>query len=134
LEFPAIVREARRKQATLLFLDESAMHEDGAVATTWGPKGERPQVRVSGSRRRTNIISAVSPRGRLWFRCFRGTLTAARFIEFLRALQHDVRGEIVLVGLIHFLGHLERGGYDGSEDGRVDEEEQRGEGGTPAAA
>jgi transposase len=97
LEFPAIVREARRKQATLLFLDESAMHEDGAVATTWGPKGERPQVRVSGSRRRTNIISAVSPRGRLWFRCFRGTLTAARFIEFLRALQHDVRGEIVLV-------------------------------------
>jgi transposase len=97
VEFPAIVREVRRKQATLLFLDESAMHEDGSIGTTWAEKGRRPTVRVSGSRRRVNIISAVSPRGRLWFRCFRGTLTADRFVEFLRALRRDIRGDLVIV-------------------------------------
>lgn len=96
-DFPRVVRFAKRKQATLLFLDETGVHEDGPIGTTWGVRGERPVVRVSGSRRRTNVISAVSPRGRLWFRCFRGTLGAARFIDFLKALLHDVRGYIVLV-------------------------------------
>lgn len=95
--FPAIVREAMRKQATLLFLDEAAVHEDGPIGTTWGSRGSTPIVRASGKRRRINVISAISPRGRLWFRCFRGTLSAGGFIEFLKALLHDVRKKIVLV-------------------------------------
>lgn len=95
--FPSIVRDVRRRQATLLFADEAGVHEDAPVGRTWGVKGDRPIVRLSGWRRRLNAISAVSPRGRLWFRCFKGTLSAPVFIEFLRALLHDVRGRIVLV-------------------------------------
>lgn len=96
-DFARIVRLVKRKQATLLFADETGVHEDGPIGTTWGNRGERPVVRVTGTRRRVNVISAISPRGRLWFRCFGGTLTAARFIEFLRGLLKDVRGYIVLV-------------------------------------
>jgi transposase len=96
-EFPAIVRQVRRRQSTLLFEDESGVHEDGPVARTWGLKGRRPVVRVTGTRRRVNVISSISPRGRLWFRSFSGTLTAPRFVGFLEALLHDVRGEIDLV-------------------------------------
>lgn len=96
-EFPAIVRAMRRRQATLLFQDETGVHEDGPVARTWGRRGQTPVVQVTGRRDRINVISAISPRGRLWFRCYRGTLTAVRFIGFLRDLLHDVRGEIDLV-------------------------------------
>lgn len=96
-EFPQLVRGARRRQATLLFLDESAVHEDGPVDRTWGLRGQRPVVRVTGRRGRINVLSAVSPRGRLWFRCYPGTLTAPRFSEFLAGLLHDVRGTIELV-------------------------------------
>jgi len=96
-EFPRIVRLARRRQAVLLFLDESAVHEDGPVDRTWGARGRRPVVRVTGRRGRINVISAVSPRGRLWFRCYQGTLTAPRFNEFLEALLHDVRGRMELI-------------------------------------
>lgn len=95
--FPKIVREMQRKQATLLFVDETGVHEDHAIGTTWAERGRTPVVRVSGARRRTNVISALSPRGRLWFRCYRGTLTATRYVEFLQALLQDVRGHIVLV-------------------------------------
>jgi transposase len=95
--FPGIVRTVKRKQATLLFCDETGVHEDGPVGTTWGQKGETPVVRVSGTRRRINVISVISPRGRLWFRCYKGTLTAPRFIEFLQAMLRDIRGNIVLV-------------------------------------
>jgi transposase len=96
-EFPAIVRQARRRQATLLFEDEAGVHEDGPIAHTWGAKGQRPVVRVTGQRRKVNVISAISPRGRLWFRCFKGNLTATRFEEFLRDLLRDIRGPIELV-------------------------------------
>jgi transposase len=95
--FPAIVRQARRQQATLLFGDEAGVHEDGPLGRTWGLKGQRPVVRLSGWRRRLNVISAISPRGRLWFRCYKGTLTSPVFIAFLQALLHDVRGRVVLI-------------------------------------
>jgi transposase len=96
-EFPAIVAKAKRKQATLLFLDETGVHEDAAIGTTWGRRGKTPVVRLSGTRRRINVISAVSPRGRLWFRCYTHKLNAQTFEEFLCALLRDVKGEIVLI-------------------------------------
>ncbi|MBI5431917.1 MAG: IS630 family transposase [Planctomycetes bacterium] len=96
-EFPKIVRERDRLQATLLFSDETGVHEDGPVGRTWGERGKTPLVKISGTRRRVNVISALSPRGRLWFRCYGGTLTATRFVEFLQSLLDDTSKPIVLV-------------------------------------
>lgn len=96
-EFPGIVRAAKRKQAVILFGDETGVRENGAVGTTWGAKGARPTVRTTFTRAGVNVISFISPRGRLWFRCFDGELNALLFIEFLKALLHDVRGFIFLV-------------------------------------
>jgi transposase len=96
-EFPAIVRASKRRQSTLLFSDETGVQEDNSLATTWGLRGKTPVVAVKGSRRRINVISAISVRGRLWFRCYKGTLTSARFIEFLRDLLHDTSKPIDLV-------------------------------------
>ena len=95
--FPGVVREARRKQATLLFLDETGVHEDGPIGTTWGVRGKTPTVEITGTRRRTNVISAISPRGRLWFKCYNGTLNAPRFIQFLADLLADTSKPIVVV-------------------------------------
>jgi len=95
--FPKIVAEVRRKQATLLFLDEAGVHEDAPIGTTWSEKGKRPVVRVTGKRNRTNVISAIAPKGRFWFRCFQGMLDSVRFIAFLDALMHDFRGKLVIV-------------------------------------
>jgi len=96
-QFPAIVRQMKRRQSTLLFGDETGVHEDGPIDRTWGMRGQTPVVRVSGQRHRVNVISVISPRGRLWFRCFKGNLNAARFIAFLKDLLRDIRGLIDLV-------------------------------------
>jgi len=96
-EFPRIVREARRRQAVLLFVDETGVREDHPVGRTWGERGHRPVVRVTGTRRRANVISAITPRGRLWFRCFPGNLNAVTYIAFLTALRQAVRKPIILI-------------------------------------
>ena len=95
--FPRIVREARRRQAVLLFVDETGVREDQPVGRTWGERGKRPVVRVKGTRRRTNCISAITPRGRLWFRCFPDNLNAATYIAFLTALLQAVGKPIILI-------------------------------------
>lgn len=95
--FPGIVREVRRKQAVLVFLDETGVAENQPLPTTWGASGETPVVRVSGSRRKVNVISAVSPRGRIWFRCYRGNLNAGRFVEFLEDLRRAFSKPVVVV-------------------------------------
>ena len=95
--FPRIVREARRRQAVLLFVDETGVREDQPVGRTWGARGQRPVVRVTGTRRRINCISAITPRGRLWFRCFPHNLNAATYIAFLTALRQAVRKPILLI-------------------------------------
>lgn len=46
-EFPAIVRLMRRRQSTLLFQDETGVHEDGPVGGTWGRRGHTPVVQVT---------------------------------------------------------------------------------------
>lgn len=96
-EFPKIVREAKRKQAVLVFLDETGVHEDHAVGRTWSVRGKTPVLSVSGTRRRLCVISAISPRGQIWFRCFKGTLSAHRYVEFLRVLLLDLKKKIVLI-------------------------------------
>ena len=96
-EFPAIAKRAKERKATILFADETGVHEEHGVGTTWAECGKTPEVRVSGTRRRINVISAISPRGKLWFRCYQGNLTANRFVEFLKDLLSDVRGKIVLI-------------------------------------
>lgn len=96
-EFPRIVREARRRQAVLVFLDETGVREDQPVGRTWGERGQRPVVRVTGTRRRTNCISAITPRGQLWFRCFPHNLNAATYIDFLQALCRTIRKPILLI-------------------------------------
>jgi transposase len=96
-EFPQIVRASKKRQSTLLFEDETGVHEDGPVGTTWAPRGETPVVGVTGTRRRINVISVVSPRGRLWFRCYHGRLNAALFIVFLQEVLRDIRGPIDMI-------------------------------------
>lgn len=97
IAFPDIVRQAKRMQATLLFEDETGIHENGPVGRTWGARGRTPVVAVTGTRRRVNVISAISPRGRLWFRCYSGNLTAVLFVEFLEALLSDTVKPLVLI-------------------------------------
>ncbi len=56
------------------------------VRTTWAPTGQTPIVKGTGARFKVNLISAISPKGRLRFMCAEGNVTADVFIEFLKRL------------------------------------------------
>ncbi|MHB8380706.1 MAG: IS630 family transposase [Acidimicrobiales bacterium] len=96
-EFPAIVRRAREKGATIWWQDESGVRTDYHSGTTWAPIGKTPVVIATGKRLSVNMISSVNSKGGLHFRLAEGRLNAAAFIDYLGALLRDVRGNIFLI-------------------------------------
>jgi transposase len=97
VRFPRIASDVLQKRAVLLFLDETGVMENAPVAMTWGVRGKRPVVQVRAGRSRINVISCISPNGKLWFRCYKQNLNSALFIQFIEDLIHDIRRPIVLV-------------------------------------
>ena len=93
--YPAIRAQARREGGMVLWLDELGVGSDGAAGRSWAPVGQTPVIKGTGKRFRVNMLSAISNAGRLRFRLFTGSFTAAVFIEVLGRLVRDSGGRKV---------------------------------------
>lgn len=91
-EFPRIRAEAKAARALVFFGDEAGVRSDYHGGTTWGEVGHTPVVATTGTRHRVNMISAISPQGKLHFRVLDGGVDADAFIAYCKALQADYRG------------------------------------------
>jgi transposase len=96
-EYPAIRDEAAKVGAVIYFADEAGIRSDYHSGTTWAPVGQTPVVISTGARHSVNMISAVTPKGRLRFSVFTGSMTAKVFLEFVRRLLHDEPGPVFLI-------------------------------------
>jgi transposase len=96
-EYPALRQRARREGATIFFLDEGGFSSEPALGRTYGLKGQTPVVATSGQRQKINAISAITAWGGFWSMVFTGMLSAARFVDFLKAFRRGGRGKVFLV-------------------------------------
>jgi len=107
-EFPRIAREAFRRRAHLVFLDESGFFLTPTVRRTFAPRGQTPVLAAWDRRDRLSAISAitVSPvaaRPNLFFEVFDHTVHAEQVVAFLADL-HRRLGSLTVVwdrGAIH---------------------------------
>lgn len=96
-KYPAIRREAKAAGASIFFGDEATIRSDYHSGRTWAPVGQTPIVRGTGERKSVNMISAVSPQGKMHFSFLGGNLNSALFIDYLKNLMHDIDGPIFLI-------------------------------------
>jgi transposase len=96
-QYPAIHAEAMSTGASILFADEASVRTDYHAGTTWAPIGCTPVVHGTGNRTSINMISAVSPRGKLHFSIVDGNTNSATFIDFCKKLLTDIPGRIFLI-------------------------------------
>ncbi len=90
IEWPKIRLDAKKKRAVIFFEDESTVSLSPTVGRTWARIGHTPTVRVTGNRGSVNVISAVSPSGKLLFKVPRGTVNSDEFILFLKQVLKEV--------------------------------------------
>ncbi len=85
-EYPAIAAAAKREKAEIYWEDEMGLRSDHAVGRSFAPRGRTPTIAMTGQRFGCNVISAITNRGRLSFRVFRGRFVTKVYLDFLRRL------------------------------------------------
>jgi len=103
-ELPRILREAWKRQAHVVFLDESGFQLTPSVRRTLAPRGQTPVLSCWDRRDRLSALSCItlSPRqGRpgLYFELLpvNRTVHAEDVVAFLKALRRQLRGPITVV-------------------------------------
>jgi len=96
-EYPAIRALATQQGATILFEDEAGVRTDYHAGTTWASIGRTPVVKGTGRRVSLNMISAVTPQGKLYFSFLDGAGNSVNFIAFCERLLADIEGKISLI-------------------------------------
>lgn len=96
-EYPALVRQAKERNALIFFVDESTAKSEANRGKTWSLRGITPFMRTTGNRHRLNMISAVCAEGLMRYRTFEGRLNQDMFISFLKTLVRSVSRPVAVV-------------------------------------
>lgn len=91
-DYPQLVARAAAANALIVFADEAGMRSDYHVGTTWGKRGKTPIAKFTGQRFRLNMLAAISPEGKIYYRVHEGTANATTFCEFLEQIA-DAAGD-----------------------------------------
>lgn len=86
VDYPAIRARAQAEGALIFWEDEMGIRSDHAAGRSFSPKGKTPVVVRTGKRFGCNMISAISNRGKLYFKLFTGRFNSGVFIDFLGRL------------------------------------------------
>ncbi len=88
---------AAAQRQTILFLDESGFYPLPSVVRTYAPIGQTPILREWWTRDHLSAISAISPDGKLYFRCQDHALNSEDVVAFLEHLLREVPGRMVMI-------------------------------------
>lgn len=96
-EYPAIRQSAQREDAEIYWGDEAGFRSDHLAGRSYSPRGRTPVVTVTGQRFGCNMISAITNRGRMAFRVFRGRFVTAVYLDFLKRLVRHARRKVYFI-------------------------------------
>jgi transposase len=96
--WPAILREARRRGALILFADEASFAQWGSLSYTWALRGHQPTVKTTGKRKAYKMMGMIDYfSGRLFFQGSTERFTAARYCAFLETILAETTQPIMVV-------------------------------------
>jgi transposase len=96
--WPALLAEAKRRQALVLFGDEATFAQWGSLSYTWAPRGQQPEVRTCGKRKGDKVFGLIDyGSGRLFAHAQTERFTSATYTAFLLQVLEQTSGPIILL-------------------------------------
>lgn len=95
--FPQIQAQAKKEGAAIFFADEASVRTVYHAGTTWAPVGETPVVTSTGKTRSISMVSAVSPRGELYFEVQQKGIKKEEFLDFCKTLLAEAGRPVYLI-------------------------------------
>jgi transposase len=97
VEYPRIVRRAKREGAEICWGDETGVRSDESRHRGYAPRGRTPIIRIPARRKSLSLIAAVTNQGKVRFMIYAGALTPRHLIVFLRRLIKDAGRKVFLI-------------------------------------
>lgn len=95
--YPKIAKEAKKRGATIYWVDETGVTNKANSQKGYAPKGETPVLKQEGPTRKINMISGVTNQGEVRFMCYTATMTQNKFILFLSRLIKTTDGLVIVI-------------------------------------
>ena len=96
-EYPAIAKRAKAKGASIYWVDETGVTNQTNSQRGYSPAGQTPVLKQEGTKRKVNMISAVTNRGQLRFMCYTSSMTQSKFILFLARLVQSSDVPVIVI-------------------------------------
>lgn len=96
-EYPEIRKKAKEDDAEIFWGDETGLRSAHFVGTSYGKKGQTPEVLSTGRRFGCNMISAITNQGKLNFMIYREKFESSVFIDFMRRLIRQHPKKVFLI-------------------------------------
>ena len=96
-DYPAIAARAKRERAVIYWSDETGVNNQDQIGRGYALKGQTPILTQTGQKFSTSMIAAVSNRGLMRFRLYKGALNVAIFIDFMKRLVKDAKQKVFLI-------------------------------------
>jgi transposase len=78
-------------------VDEAGCYLLPALVRTYAPRGQTPRIAATVTRDHLAVISGVTPKGQLFAQIYRGSITGARVVRFLRHLERCLPGPLIVI-------------------------------------
>ena len=85
-EYPEIKLIASEEKGEIHWGDETGFRSDCQVGRGYAPQGKTPELKKTGSRFGTNMISTITNQGKVRFMIYDGKMNADLFVGFLERL------------------------------------------------
>ena len=96
--WPAILAEAARRGALLLFGDEASFAQWGSLAYTWARRGQQPTVATCGKRKALKVFGLIDYfSGRFFWQHQTARFTADAYRAFLQTVLEQTARPIILL-------------------------------------
>lgn len=96
-EYPAIAQKAKANGASIYWVDETGVTNQCNAQRGYAPRGQTPVLRHEGTKRKVNMISAVTNKGEVRFMCYTSNMTQSKFILFLAKLIRSTEEPVVVI-------------------------------------
>ena len=97
VDYPKIVKDAKKQQAEIHWGDETGLCNDSYHGRSYAPRGQTPAIRIHPRCKRVNLISTVTNQGKVRFMVYKEKMNSNVFIKFIRRLIKDSEKKIFLI-------------------------------------
>jgi transposase len=98
VEWPRILRAAKRRKGMILFEDEASFAQWGSLSYTRARRGQQPEVKTSGKRKGYKVFGAIEYfSGRLFYQGIEGHFNSESYQAFLTMIMAQSKQHLFLI-------------------------------------